>query len=82
MSQVLPTPSLEANTALAALYENSAPLLVEVRFPKMTTSPDWYLLGEKGELDPILDSLGPGVEIYLHSVWDLKNRREPVCLKK
>jgi hypothetical protein len=44
-----------------------------VRFPKMGASPDCFLGENSAALDAILDRLGPGVEVHLSSVWDLKN---------
>lgn len=59
--------------AVGKLFDEKPPVLVEVRFPKMGTSSDWYLCENAAALDAILDRLGPGVEIHLSSVWDLKN---------
>jgi hypothetical protein len=39
----------------------------------MGTSSDWFLCENAAALDAILDRLGPGVEVHLNSVWDLKN---------
>ena len=66
----------DANTALAAigeLFDEKPPVLVEVRFPKMGTSSDWFLCENVTALDAILDRLGPGAEVHLSSVWDLTN---------
>ena len=66
----------DTNTALPAvgkLFDEKPPVLVEVRFPKMGTASDWFLCENAAALDAILDRLGPGVEIHLGSVWDLKN---------
>jgi hypothetical protein len=60
-------------TAAGKLFDEKPPVLVEVRFPKMGTSPDWFLCENAAALDAILDRLGPGVEVHLSSVWDLKN---------
>jgi hypothetical protein len=67
---------------VAALFADKPPVLVEVRFPGMGTSPDWYLCEDRGELSLILDRLGPGVEIHLHNVWDLTDSAGGVVLKK
>jgi hypothetical protein len=56
-------------------FEEGEPLLVEVRFPRMGTSPDWYLCQEEEELERILARLSPNVEIYVSSVWDLVNSK-------
>ncbi len=66
----------DANTVLTVvgkLFDEKPPVLVEVRFPKMGTSSDWFLCENAAALDAILDRLGPGVEVHLSSVWDLKN---------
>jgi hypothetical protein len=68
--------------AVAALLANRPPVLVEVRFPHVGTSPDWYLCDEDDELDRILERLGPGAEVHVSSVWDLKNLQGDICLKK
>jgi hypothetical protein len=76
-------PDTEAGrAAVAALFANKPPVLVEVRFPKMGTSPDWFLCDDQDDLAPILDRLGPGVEVHLHSVWDLQNPAGSVVLRK
>jgi hypothetical protein len=68
--------------AAAALFAEKPPVLAEVRFPKMGTSPDWFLCEDEGDLTTVLDRLGPGVEIHLHSVWDLQNPAGAVVLTK
>jgi hypothetical protein len=71
------TPSLAetgaVHTAVGELFDAKPPALVEVRFPKMATSSDWFLCEDVAALDAILGRLGPGAEIRLNSVWDLKN---------
>jgi len=74
----------DSNTVLAAvgkLFDEKPPVLVEVRFPKMGASPDWFLCENAAALDVILDRLGPGVEVHLSSVWDLKNPSEAVVFR-
>ena len=68
--------------AIAALFAEKPPVLVEVRFPKMGTSSDWFLCEDEGELGPILERLGPGAEVHLNSVWDLRNPTGGVVLGK
>jgi hypothetical protein len=46
--------------AVEKLFDEKPPLLVEVRFPKMGTSSDWFLCENADALDAILDRLGPG----------------------
>ena len=55
------------------LFDEKPPVLVEVRFPKMGASSDWFLCENVVALEAILGRLGPGVEVHLSSVWDLKN---------
>ncbi len=71
----------EAKAAISILFENAPPVLVEIRFPNMGTSPDWYLCDEEQELEKILEGLGPGAELHISSVWDLKNMKGEICLK-
>jgi hypothetical protein len=68
-------------TAVAKLMAEKPPVLVEVRFPKMGTSSDWFLCEDTAGLDAILDRLGPGAEVHLNSVWDLKNTAGAVVLR-
>jgi hypothetical protein len=82
MSRFLSFQSTEARKALGALFANSPPVLVEVRFPDCGTSPDWYLYTEEEELAQLTERLGPGAELRLSSVWDLKNTKGELCLKK
>jgi hypothetical protein len=72
----------EAKAAVSALFNNAPPVLVEVRFPHSGTSPDWYLCDEEEELHRILDRLASGAELHVSSVWDLKNVKGEICLKK
>ena len=44
-------------TAIAALFAEKPPVLVEVRFPHMGTSSDWFLCEDATDLDPIFDRL-------------------------
>lgn len=67
--------------ASAELFDEKPPVLVEVRFPKMGTSSDWFLCENAADLDVILERLGPGVEVHLSSVWDLKNSSGAVVLR-
>jgi hypothetical protein len=82
MSKVLLSESTEAKAAVSALFDNAPPVLVEVRFPQMGTSSDWYLCEDEEHLEQILERIGPGAELRLNSVWDLENRKGAVCLKK
>jgi hypothetical protein len=68
--------------AVAALFADKPPVLVEVQFPKMGTSSDWFLCGDEDDLEPILERLGPGVEVHCNSVWDLRNPAGAVVWKK
>lgn len=68
--------------AVAQLFAEKPPVLVEVRFPNMGTSPDWYLCEDLAELDSIVERLGPGTEVHLSSVWDLKNAVGALVLRR
>jgi hypothetical protein len=82
MSQCLELGSVEANNAISALFSDSPPILIEVRFPRMGTSPDWYLCDDPQELVEIVDKLGASEELHLSSVWDLQNPKGELRLKK
>jgi hypothetical protein len=69
-------------TAVGKLFDEKPPALVEVRFPKMGASSDWFLCEDAAALDAILDRLGPGAEVHLNSVWDLKNPAGAVVIQK
>jgi hypothetical protein len=71
-----------ARAAAAALFAEKPPVLVEVRFPKMGTSSDWFLCEDVADLDAILDRLGPGAEVHLNSVWDMKSLAGSVILRR
>ena len=72
----------EPTAAISDLFENSPPVLVEVRFPRAATSPDWHLFEEEEQLDQLLQRLGPGAELHVSSVWDVRNAKGEICLKK
>jgi len=63
-------------------FEEKAPVLVEVRFPRMGTSPDWYLCDTEADFDSVWERLGTGTEIHLHSVWDMKDEAKPAILAR
>jgi len=63
------------------LFEQSPPVLVEVRFPRCGTSPDWYLYEDEEDFLQLLGSLAEGAEIFLNSVWDLKNTKQTLSIK-
>ena len=71
-----------ARAAVAGLFADKPPVLVEVRFPHMGTAPDWFLCDDPADLDPILDRLAPGAEVRLSSVWDLTNPAGPVVVRR
>lgn len=68
--------------AVARLFADKSPVLVEVRFPNMGTAPDWFLCDDEDELLPIWERLTAGAEIHLHSVWDLTDRTDGVAVRK
>ena len=67
---------------VSALFDQKPPVLVEVRFPHMGTSSDWHLCDDLDDLDPILDRLGPGAEVRLHSVWDVTDPTGGIVFKR
>ena len=67
---------------VTALFGEKSPILVEVRFPHMATSSDWHLCDDRDDLDPILERLGPGAELHLHSVWDVTDPTGGVVFKR
>ena len=69
-------------TAVGNLFDEKPPVMVEVRFPKMGTSSDWFLCEDVAALEAILDRLGPGAEVHLNSVWDLKNPAGAIVIRK
>ncbi len=73
---------METKAAISALFEIAPPVLVEVRFPNCATSPDWHLCEDEEELERIVERLGAGAEIHVSSVWDLKNVKGAVCLRR
>lgn len=64
------------------LLESRGPLLVEVRFPRMGTSSDWFLLDSEEEFDALWQRLARGVELHLTSVWDVEARRGKVAVAR
>jgi hypothetical protein len=82
MNMPISSASTQGKRAVAALFEDAGPVLVEVRFPGCGTSPDWFLCEEEAQLREIVARLGPGAEVRLNSVWNLKNTKEPICLRK
>ena len=66
----------------AALFADKPPVLVEVRFLNMGTSPDWFLCDDEDDLERIVARLGAGAEVHLHSVWDLTDSTGGLVLKK
>jgi hypothetical protein len=81
MSRMLLSASTEAKAAIAKLFNEAAPILVEVRFPNSGTSSDWHLLHDDDQLEQLLERLGAGVELHVSSVWDLRNAKGPICFK-
>jgi hypothetical protein len=82
MNKLLFTTAAEAKAAISALFENSPPVLVEVRFPQSGTSPDWYLCEDEEQWEQVLKRLGSGAELHISSVWDLENVKGEICLRK
>jgi hypothetical protein len=82
MSKTLLAESTEAREAVSKLFEHAPPVLVEVRFPGGAASPDWYLCQDEEHLEQILQGLGTGAELHLSSVWDLRNSKGALRIKK
>jgi hypothetical protein len=82
MSDFMTPGSCQAEQAVADLFAKSSPVLVEVRFPRMATSSDWYLCEVADDLGQVLARVGAGAELRLSSVWDLKNVGNEIRLKK
>ena len=79
MSKVLSHRSTDGKKAISELFAQASPILVEVRFLLQGTSPDWHLCEEQEDLDAILERLGVNTDVYLHSVWDLTNRKSAMA---
>jgi len=71
-----------ARSAVAKLFAEKPPVLVEFRFPHMGTSSVWFLCDDCNGLDPIPERLGPGAEVRLSSVWDVTNPAGPVVFRR
>jgi hypothetical protein len=82
MKQVSFSADKKARATVSMLFANTPPILIEVRFPTSGASPDWYLCEEEEELEQILERLGSGAELHISSVWDLKNVKDEICLRK
>jgi hypothetical protein len=82
MNRTFLADSMEAKELVSKLLDNFPPVLVEVRFPKSGTSPDWHLCQDRDEFEEILESLGAGAELHISSVWDLQNKKGEICLSK
>lgn len=64
------------------LFADKSPVLVEVLFPKMGTSSDWFLCDDVTEFDSVLERLASGTEIHLTSVWDVKRSGGTLVIRK
>jgi hypothetical protein len=67
---------------IGELFQKFGPVLVEARFPKMATSPDWYLFEDEQQFERLLARLGPTVELHVSSVWDLTNDKGEVVVTR
>lgn len=81
--RVIDSNSPEARRALADLLED-VPLLVEVHFVRCGTGSDWYLCRTEEDLTALLKKLDvqARVELHIHSVWDLEDRKGGTVLHK
>jgi hypothetical protein len=66
---------------VVVLFRDRAPVLVEVRFPGMGASSDWYLFESEDELEQLRRRLARGVEVHLASVWDVEMRRGEISFR-
>jgi hypothetical protein len=66
---------------VSALFRDRAPVLAEVRFPRMGTSSDWYLFEAEEDFEQLWRRLGTGVELHLASAWDVEMRRGKVTIQ-
>ena len=69
-------------SAVIRLLEEKSPVLVEVRFPHMGTSSDWFLCEDATEVDAVIDRVGPGAEVHMSSVWNLRDATGGILLRK
>jgi len=65
-----------------SLFDSKSPILLEVRFPRMATSSDWYLCNSPSDFEAIWEKLGAGVEVQFRSVWDLQDTERPLTIGK
>ena len=82
MSRAFEPGTEAARAAVARLFADKPPVLVEVRLPNMGTSSDWFLCDDEDDLGPILDRLAPGAELHMHSVWDVTDAPGGVVVRK
>lgn len=71
---------MTAQEEVTTLFRDRAPVLVEVRFPHMGTSSDWYLFEELEEFQRLRHRLASGVEIHMASAWDVEMRRGEIVM--
>jgi hypothetical protein len=81
MSETITGLPASVREQLAALFRERAPVLVEVRFPRMGTASDWHMFETEEEFEQLRRRLAPGVELHLASVWDLEMRRGKVTIQ-
>ena len=70
MSNTLPSLAA-AQEQISDLFQKRPPVLVEVRFPNMGASSDWYLMEDLKQFQELWQRLARGVELYVVSVWDV-----------
>jgi hypothetical protein len=73
MNDPIDVKSERGRQRLVSLRQN-LPVLVQVRFPRMGTSPDWDLCRTEEELDSLLERVGPHCEFAIVSVDDLSQQ--------
>jgi hypothetical protein len=82
MRRSTPSDTSSVLAAVGRLFDEKPPVLIEVRFPKMGTSSDWFFCEDAAAFDAVLGRLGPGAEVHLSSVWDLKNPAGAIVVPK
>lgn len=72
--------SPEGKRALAALFEEAAWVLVEVRFPHVSS--DFYLCESQEDVERCMEKIAPGVPMLLSDVDDLVNAKGALRLAR
>jgi hypothetical protein len=57
------------------LLQERSPIVVEVRFPRMGTSSDWYSCKNSAELEAVLNRLAAGAEVHFQPYLEDRGRQ-------